>query len=173
MTRHYLLVLVCAAASGLVSCGKPVDVWRAEVSPDKKAEARITRRWGPPLHAWCRLEIKTEGYQHTIDPHGLFDNWRGDVDPGLGLSEIAWSADSKQVVFLVGNAWRAPPRMAWVAFDVEKRMLVDPTRLAGVMRNTLRRRYPEELLAKGTMDPLIWAESDEAMDSYMRRYAPR
>lgn len=162
--------LIIVLAPWLASCGRPMDVWREQRSPDQKAEARITRWWGPPLHAWCRLEIETKAYRQTIDPHELLNNWAGDVDPGLGLSEIAWSPDSRQVAFLVGNPWRAAPRMAWIAFDVELREVVDPTPLADVMRETLRRRYPEKLRSRPDVDPLVWAESDEAMHSYFRRY---
>jgi hypothetical protein len=120
-----------------------------------------------------RFEIWTENYQESLDPHAIFDHWRGDVDPGLGIGEIAWTRDSKQVVFLAGVKYRAVGRMVSAAFDTEKRRLVEAGPLAEALRAALRARYREELASKAGVDPLEWAASNEAMDSYASRYGPR
>jgi hypothetical protein len=166
-------IAILATPILLNGCRRSLDTWRTELSPDQQAEARIIRVWGYPAHAWMRFEVRTDRYQESIDPHSLFEHWRGDVDPGLGICEIAWSPDSTRVAFLAGVKYRAVHRMVSAAYDVKQRVLLDPATLANAMRQALRKRFREELESKPGIDPLDWAESNEAMDSYASRYGPK
>jgi hypothetical protein len=153
MRVRYLAISACLLFA-LISCRRPYKLMYQSKSPKGDSIVSVELSSRPPLPGGgFDIVLSSSGQRRTLYTYQNSDVY-------ACFAEVGWSSDSEKVGVLVRDCWHSSRLLA---FDTGTGKGLDPGSVRRYVASALRERY---LLPPAVIDPIAWAESEDARNRF-------